>query len=361
MTQKGDKEGRTEQATEKRLKDALDEGNVPVSREAGNFAYLLAAYISIGSLGGAGLSQFVLALRGLLANVSQIRIESAGDAVALFSQLNLFAGSAALPFILVFAVAGVAASLVQNRPSIVWTKIAPDSSRISLSSGLKRIFGTAGLLEQGKTIIRFAIMAAAAWYTISAKWDEFLLVMMAEPYAILFVSHATILKLVAALSAMALLLLLFDLPAVRLLWHRSLRMSHQEIKDERRQSEGDSHIKARRRAIAQSRSRRRLARDVLKATVVIANPTHFAIALRYVRQEGGAPKVVSKGQDKVALMIRMIAERNGIPVVEDKALARSLYKKVAIDQMIPLEFYRVIAEILIKLQAKRMNLNRTRS
>jgi len=357
LTQSEDKDNRTEQATEKRLRDAQDEGNVPVSREANNFAYLLAAYISIGSLGGAGLTQFAVTLRGLLASVSQIRIEDSADLLALLWQIVLLCASATLPFILVFAVAGVGASVVQNRPSIVWTKIAPDGSKISLAGGLKRIFGANGLLELGKTTLRVTIMGTVAWYTISSNWDEFLLIMTADPYAILLVSHATILKLILALLAMAFLLFLFDLPAARLLWQRSLRMSHQEIKDERREGDGDPHVKARRRAIARSRSRRRLSRDVLKATVVIANPTHFAVALRYVRQEGGAPKVVSKGQDSVALLIRKIAKEKGIPIVEDKALARSLYKKVAVDQMIPLEFYRVIAEILIKLQPKRLSLN----
>ena len=90
-----------------------------------------------------------------------------------------------------------------------------------------------------------------------------------------------------------------------------------------------------------------------RATVVIANPTHFAVALRYVRAEGGAPRVVAKGQDLIALSIRRVAEENGIPVIEDKALARSLYAKVEVDQMIPVEFYRAIAEIFIRLQARR--------
>jgi flagellar biosynthetic protein FlhB len=133
-------------------------------------------------------------------------------------------------------------------------------------------------------------------------------------------------------------------------------MAPQEIKDERRQMEGDPHMKARRRSIARSRSRQRMLKSVPKATIVIANPTHFSVALRYVRSEGGAPRVVAKGQDLIALKIRRIAEENGIPVIEDKALARSLYAKVKVDQMIPVEFYRAIAEILIRLQARR---NRT--
>ena len=134
-------------------------------------------------------------------------------------------------------------------------------------------------------------------------------------------------------------------------------MARQEIKDEQEAEEGDPHMKARRRSIARARSRQSMLKGVPRATIVIANPTHFAIALRYVRSEGGAPRVVAKGQDIIALKIRKIAEENGIPVIEDKALARSLYAKVEVDQMIPVEFYRAIAEILIRLQARRARSN----
>ncbi len=135
-------------------------------------------------------------------------------------------------------------------------------------------------------------------------------------------------------------------------------MAPQEIKDERKQSEGDPHLKAKRRSLARSRARKRMLKGVPRATVVIANPTHYSVALRYVRSEGGAPRVVAKGQDLIALAIRRLAEENNIPIIEDKALARSLYAKVEVDQMIPVEFYRAMAEILIRLQTRR---NRTGS
>jgi flagellar biosynthetic protein FlhB len=159
--------------------------------------------------------------------------------------------------------------------------------------------------------------------------------------------------LLTSLAVLSFSLLVFDLPVTHVLWRRSLRMAPQEIKDERKQAEGDPHIKARRRSIARSRARQRMMRAVPRATLVIANPTHFSVALRYVRSEGGAPRVVAKGQDLVALSIRKIAEENGIPIIEDKALARSLYAKVDVDQMIPVEFYKAVAAILLRLQARR--------
>ncbi len=123
-------------------------------------------------------------------------------------------------------------------------------------------------------------------------------------------------------------------------------MSRQEVKDEHKQMQGDPMVKARLRSVALERSRKRMMSAVPTATLVIANPTHYAIALRYVRSEGGAPKVVAKGQDLIALKICEIAEEHDIPVIEDKALARSMYDRVEVDMMIPAEFYRVIAELI---------------
>jgi flagellar biosynthetic protein FlhB len=123
-------------------------------------------------------------------------------------------------------------------------------------------------------------------------------------------------------------------------------MTKQEVKDEMKNIEGDPLIKARMRSLALDRRRRSMLAAVPKATLVIANPTHYAIALRYVREEGGAPRVIAKGADLIALMIRQIAEQHDIPVVEDKALARSMYDAVEVDRMIPPEFYKAVAELV---------------
>ena len=129
-------------------------------------------------------------------------------------------------------------------------------------------------------------------------------------------------------------------------------MSKQEIKDEMKQSEGDPMVKQRQRQIARERTRKRMMAAVPQATLVIANPTHYAIALRYTREEGGAPIVLAKGTDLVALKIREIAEENEIPVIEDKLLARSMYEHVEIDQMIPPEFYKAVAELIYYLHTR---------
>ena len=126
-------------------------------------------------------------------------------------------------------------------------------------------------------------------------------------------------------------------------------MTKQEVKDEHKQIEGDPLVKMRLRSLQRDRARRRMISDVPRATLIIANPTHYSVALRYVREEGGAPMVVAKGKDLIALKIRAIAEENGIPIYEDRSLARSLYASVEVDKMIPSEFYKAVAGIILFL------------
>jgi len=142
------------------------------------------------------------------------------------------------------------------------------------------------------------------------------------------------------------LIAIIDLLWSRFHWRQDLRMTKQEVKDEMKQAEGDPIMRSRLRSLQRDRARRRMMADVPRATLVIANPTHYAIALRYVRDETAAPIVVAKGQDLVALKIREIAEANEIPVFEDVALARSMYSQVSVDSMIPAQFYQAVAELV---------------
>ena len=143
-----------------------------------------------------------------------------------------------------------------------------------------------------------------------------------------------------------------DVFLTRRKWHSNLMMTKQELKEEMKQTEGDQVLKARLRMIARSRIRRRMMANVPKATLVVTNPTHYAVALRYVRNENSAPKVLAKGQDQLALTIREIAKRHNIPIIENKLLARSLFEATEIDQLIPPEFYKAIAELIIYLNSK---------
>jgi flagellar biosynthetic protein FlhB len=160
-------------------------------------------------------------------------------------------------------------------------------------------------------------------------------------------------KAVAAVLVATVAVAAADLGWSRILWRRDHRMSKQEVKEELRQAEGDRMIKARLRSLRLDRSRKRMLSAVPRATMVVVNPTHYAVAMRYVRAEGGAPMVVAKGADFIALKIRSIAEESGIPVIEDQPLARSLYSAVNVDRPIPTEFYRAVAEIVHLIQQRK--------
>jgi flagellar biosynthetic protein FlhB len=348
-----DKQSRTEEATDQKLSDARKDGNVPMSREATNFSYLLAALLVIGVLGQTFVSHLGSLLVSLLANVGSVHLDSGGDVIVLFNMVGREAAAVTAPILLTFAAAGILASVLQTPPVPIFKRVMPELSRLSPGKGLQRIFSIKGLFEFVKLALRMTVVAVTSVMILMVMWPDFTNAIWNAPGAILALSQKSVVALLIALGVLSFGLLVFDLPVTHVLWRRSLRMAPQEIKDERKRSEGDPHQKAKRLSIARSRVRQRMMQAVPRATVVIANPTHFAIALRYVRSEGGAPRVVAKGQDLIALSIRRVAEEHGIPVIEDKALARSLYAKVEVDQMIPVEFYRAIAEILIRLQARR--------
>jgi flagellar biosynthetic protein FlhB len=161
------------------------------------------------------------------------------------------------------------------------------------------------------------------------------------------------LDVVAAVLVATLVVASADLAWARIHWRRDQRMSRHELKEELRQTEGDRLMKARLRSLRLDRSRKRMLAAVPRATMVVANPTHYAVAMRYVRAEGGAPIVLAKGVDLIALKIREIAELHEVPIVEDRPLARALYDAVAVDSAIPPEFYRAVAEIVHLIQEKR--------
>jgi flagellar biosynthetic protein FlhB len=174
-----------------------------------------------------------------------------------------------------------------------------------------------------------------------------------DPNAVPELILTAAMRLVSAISIATIVLVALDLVWARFHWRTGLRMTKQEIKDEFKQAEGDPLIKARLRSIARDRARKTMLAAVPRATLVIANPTHFAIALKYEHGEDAAPTVLAKGQDLIALKIREIAEQNDVPVVEDKLLARSMYEAAQIDRVIPAEFFRPVAEIIYFLHSRK--------
>lgn len=355
MADSPDKESKTEPASEKKKRDSIEKGQTPSSKEALVFASLLGMLIVGGLLISDGVVRLTINLQRLIEDPGGWSLESGDDAVLLFRAIALEAGSFLLPLVLVLGLSSVAASVLQNPPSLVLERIKPKLSKLSLSSGVTRIFGAQGQIEFLKSVLKFGTIALVAIVLLGADYRTVTESMFGDPSAIPELMLVISIRLLAAVSVATVILVAADLVWSRLQWERDLRMTRQEVKDEHKQAEGDPIQKARRLSLARDRSRKRMIAAVPTATLVVANPTHYAIAMRYVREEGGAPVVVAKGKDLIALKIRGVAEAHDIPVVEDKALARSLYDAVEIDRMIPAEFYRAVAEILHFLSAGKQN------
>ncbi|MGQ7792583.1 flagellar biosynthesis protein FlhB [Faunimonas sp. B44] len=352
MADTPEKDSKTEEATEKKIRDSIEKGRVPVSKEVAVFASFSAVLIISGFLVEANAARLAVTLSRLLDDPAGWTLDNGADAILLWQAVFREAARFLVPIIVVLTVAGIAASMLQNAPRLVAERIKPEWSRISPSKGWSRIFGLQGQVEFAKSLFKFTAIIGVVVLVLGAEWLAMFNAMLIDPNAVPAMMLDMAIRLLSAVSIATILLVSADLVWARVQWRRDLRMTRQEVKDEYKQTEGDPIVKARLRSLALDRSRKRMIAAVPRATLVIANPTHFAVALRYVREEGGAPVVLARGQDLIALTIRRIAEENGIPVIEDKALARSLYDSTEVDRAIPAEFYRAVAEVIYFLYAK---------
>lgn len=352
MAEAPDQESKTEQPTEKKIRDSLDQGKIPVSREASIFASMAALMVIQSFLIGQGVQQLVPTLKGFLDDPDGIRLNTGADAQNLLSVVGLQAMRFMLPLVIVLIAFGLAASLLQNAPRLVLDRIQPNFSRISPAQGWSRIFGAQGLVEFAKAVFKLVSVSIVVGFILRASEARAFEAMYTDPAALPEMILTIAMRIVSAICITTILLVALDLAWSRFHWRRELRMTRQELKDEHKQAEGDPLVKARLRSLARDRSRRRMIASASKASLVIANPTHYAIALRYRRDENPAPLVLAKGADAIALKIRAVAEQNNIPVIENKALARALYEAVQVDQVIPSEFFRPVAEIIYFLQSQ---------
>jgi flagellar biosynthetic protein FlhB len=349
-----DPDDKTEEPTEKRLHDAMERGEVAFSREAPLFASLSATLVALIFVIPGRAQSLLTALVGVIDDPAGWRIERGEDVLALAGPVASASVRFLAPTVILLTAAGVLASISQSAPRIVPERIMPDASRISLRNGFRRMLGARGWTEFLKSLIKLTAVIAVATTMLVGQKVVLLTAMDHDPGMLSQRVLDLCVKAIAAVLVATVTVAAADLGWSRILWRRDHRMSKQELKDELRQTEGDRMIKARLRSLRLDRSRKRMLSAVPRATMVVINPTHYAVAVRYVRAEGGAPIVIAKGADFIALKIRSIAEEHDIPVVEDKPLARSLYAAVDVDRPIPAEFYRAVAEIVHLIQQRKV-------
>lgn len=346
MSESEDADSKTEEATDKKIQDTLEQGKTPVSRDVSTAFGVLGFLGAIAFLVkpvGAGL---VSSLGLLLGNSGALRLHTDADAARYLQAVAGELARALTPFLVLIVAAGLAGSFVQGAPRVVVDRIMPDLSRVSPLAGLQRLLSISSVLEPLKSALKIAIVGGAMAIVGSGDRHAYVDALRTDPSRLPATALDLIFDLTSVVAIAMAVLSLADFVWTRFKWRRDLRMSRQELKEEFKQSEGDPFVKARMRSLAQDRARRRMIASVPKASFVIANPTHFAIALRFIREEGGAPLVIAKGKDLVALKIREVAEQNGVPVLERRELARAMYDFVEVDKMIPQEFYRPVAELI---------------
>jgi flagellar biosynthetic protein FlhB len=346
MAEDVDKESKTEEATEKKIRDTIEKGQLPHSRETGIFASFVAILLFVVFFAGNSIMELGAFLSIFLEKPDAWPMDTASDVVALSRVVSMEIGKAVASLLVLLVVAGISASAFQNLPQFVGERIRPQASRISISKGWKRLFGVQGFAEFLKSLGKLGFAVAVLCFVLSDSLRQFLAGMLTQTTDFALVIRGMAIDILISIVVVMGLIAGVDLVWSRFHWRQDLKMTKQEVKDELKQSEGDPIVKSRLRSLARDRARRRMMTAVPRATLVIANPTHYSIALRYVREEDSAPVVLAKGQDLVALKIREIAEANNIPVFEDVALARSMYKQVSVDSVIPQQFYQAVAELI---------------
>jgi flagellar biosynthetic protein FlhB len=345
VAEEKDDSQKTEEPSQKRLDDAHQKGNVANSREVTHWFMMFAVIMGVVMVAPGAFDSIGRALVVFLAAPHAIAMDAGGIQAWLLRLLGTI-GLALAPFFGLLMLAGVAATLIQVGPIFTAAPMTPRLSKISPLAGIKRLFSLQSTMEFVKGSAKIAIVGAMAYYLLRPEFDGLERFFGFDMVALLAVLKTLTIRLIAGVLAVLAAVAALDVFYQRLSRLRRLRMSREELRDEYKESEGDPLVKGRLRQLRMERARRRMMQEVPKADVVITNPTHFAVALRYDQAAMGAPKLVAKGADLVARRIRELAEEHKVPIVSNPPLARALYAGVEVDQEIPPEHYKAVAEII---------------
>ena len=344
MAEEQDKSEKTEDPTQKRRDDALARGDVVKSQEVNTWFVLTGALLVIFIFAGMTATGLRTTLRGLIGNAHAVNTDSSG-LLKLVETLGVETlATLALPFLLL-VLAAVGGNMIQH--PLVWSaeQLAPKVSRISPMAGLKRLFSKQALVNFAKGVAKLTLIGALMLWLLWPDRHRLDGMMAMDPAAMLPLVESLALKLLGATAAALGIIAALDYLYQYQVWFERQKMSLRELKEEFRQSEGDPIIRGKLRQMRQARMRRRMMAAVPKASVVITNPTHYAIALQYERGMN-APVCLAKGVDVLAARIREVAAKHAIPVVESPPLARALHATVEVDEEIPPEHYKAVAEVI---------------
>lgn len=336
---------RSEDPTAKKLSDARNKGQIARSKELGTLFVLIGAAVSLIMVG----ESLVLALSNTMKRLFSMTREEVMDTSQMFLLIADSIYAVALPLGWIFAIVAIAAfvgNILLGGYNFSWSAIGPKASKLSPIAGFKRMLGPQAGIELIKSLLKFFVVLLVALALLTGLFTE-IIALSLEAVPINF-GHAVsmLLWMFLALACSLIIICVVDVPYQ--LWNhkKQLKMTKQEVKDEMKNAEGSPEIKGRIRRAQYEMSQRRMMQDVPSADVVITNPTHFSVALKYDPEQGGAPMMVAKGADEMAMHIRTIAKEHGVEIVQSPALARSLFYTAEVNEEIPEALFAAVAQIL---------------
>lgn len=358
----GDRDDLSEEASPYKLQEMREKGRVAQSREISGLLSLMGAGVTLyfmGSNMGSELSQYMTAL--LRADLtSALNLSDHSVLMGIFTQLLKTVASVALPIALVAFVFGALGSYIQIGNIFSVEPLKPDPQRIDPIKGFKNKFLSMKQVYDGfRLIIRAVALTAVGYFLVKLEVLESPIYLLKDPSGLLMGHSSAGKTIFLALCGVLLVFAGFDLWLQRWEFSKNVRLTKQEQKQEHKEHEGDPLIRARIRAVQKELARKRMMDSVPTADVVVTNPTHIAVAIKYDRNEMDAPVVVAKGADYIAQKIKKLAAESGVPTVENVPLARALYKSVKLGKVVPRNLYQAVAEVLAfvyKLKNKRGNL-----
>ncbi len=344
MAEEIDQESKTEDPTPRRREEARRRGQVPFSAELVGSLVLFAGVLGLTYIGPNVWDSLLNVFRHDLPRASRADFDIEA-AVELMSRTGLRALAALLPFFALLLVVGVASCIAQVGFQINTEKLEPNFDKLNPVNGLGRLFSVAAMVRGGLTILKVLALAAVTYFVLDGRGGLIAALGRGQIAGATPVAWAIVMKLALYLTAAVALVAVFDYAYQRRRFEMSLRMTKEELKQELKQEDGDPLIKARIRQIARERTKRKMLTEVPKATVVITNPTHYAVALRYDPNRDDAPVVVAKGKGAFAKRIAKLARDSGVPILERPPLARAL-QSIREGQPIPGALFRAVAEVL---------------
>ncbi len=356
MAEEQDDSQKTEEPTQRKLDEARRKGQVATSQEVKHGFVLLGGLIAVAALAPLATAKMAERMGAFLGRLETVPTDGRSLVDLVASATGELAMILLLPFI-VFVTMAIAGSLVQHGPLLSAEALKPKLEKISPLKGLKRQFSIKAVAEFLKGIAKIAVVGAVAAMVVWPELDRLELIAGMPMAAVLGQVWLMAVKMMIAVLSVVAVIAGLDFLLQRYQHQRQQRMTKQEVKDEFKQTEGDPTVKARLKQIRMDRARRRMMAAVPEADVVITNPTHFAVAMAYKPDTMDAPKVVAKGADEIARRIREVARAHDVALVENPPLARALYDAVEIDQSIPPEHYKAVAEVIsyvFRLQGRTM-------